>query len=74
MAETPDLSDEIERRIRAGWMSFKRFKRKLRPPEGKSAASEGLDSEVRGSRGSLIRMRDMDPHEGPLHQARYNAS
>ena len=29
VAETPDLSDEIERRIRAGWMSFKRFKRKL---------------------------------------------
>ena len=43
-----------------------------RPPEGKSAASEGPDGEVRGSRGSLIRMRDMDPPEGPLHQAPYN--
>ena len=38
----------------------------VRPPEGKSAASEGLDGEVRGSRGSLIRMRDMDPLKGQL--------
>ena len=29
MAETIDLSDEIERRIRTGWMSFKRYKREL---------------------------------------------
>ena len=44
-----------------------------RPPEGKSSSSEGSDGEVRGkSRGSLIRMRDMDPPEGPLHQAPYN--
>ena len=42
----------------------------LRPPEGKSVATrEGPDGEVRGSRGSLIRMRDMDRPEGPLHQA-----
>ena len=27
--ETPNLSDEIDRRIRAGWMSFKRYKREL---------------------------------------------
>ena len=35
MAETTDLSDKIERRIRAGWMSFKRYKRVLydRPKE-----------------------------------------
>ena len=35
MAETPNLSDEIDRRIRAGWMSFKRYKRELydRPME-----------------------------------------
>ena len=35
MAESPDLSDEIERRIRAGWMRFKRYKRELydRPME-----------------------------------------
>ena len=44
----------------------------FRPPEGKSAASEGPDGEVRGSRGSLIRMRDMDSPEAPLHQAPYN--
>ena len=33
----------------------------VRSPEAKSAASEGPDGEVRGSRGSLIRMHDMDP-------------
>ena len=33
----------------------------VRPPEGKPAASEGADGEVRGSRSSLVRMRDMDP-------------
>ena len=27
--ETPNLSDEIDRRIRAGWMCFKRYKREL---------------------------------------------
>ena len=44
----------------------------VRPPEGKSAASEGPDGEVLGSRGSLMRMRAMDPPEEPLHQAPYN--
>ena len=29
MTETPNLSDEIDRRIRAGWMGFKGYKRKL---------------------------------------------
>ena len=43
-----------------------------RPPEGKSATSEGPDGETRRSRDSLIRMRDMDPLEGPVHQAPYN--
>ena len=43
-----------------------------RPPEGKPAASEGADGEVRGSRSSLVRMRDMDPPEVPLRQAPYN--
>ena len=36
----------------------------VRPPEGKSAAYEDPDGEVRGSRGFLIRMRDMDPLKG----------
>ena len=27
--ETPNLSDDIDRRIRAGWMGFKRIKREL---------------------------------------------
>ena len=44
----------------------------VRPPEGKPAASEGTDGEVRGSRSSLVRMRDMDPPEVPLRQAPYN--
>ena len=29
MTETSNLSDEIDRRIRAGWMSFKRYTREL---------------------------------------------
>ena len=29
VTETPNLSDEIDRRIRAGWMSFKRYTREL---------------------------------------------
>ena len=29
VTETPNLSDEIDRRIRAGWTSFKRYKREL---------------------------------------------
>ena len=44
----------------------------VRPPKGKSAAPEDPDGEFRGSKGSLIRMRDMDPPEGPLYQAPYN--
>ena len=39
---------------------------------GRHAASEGADGEVRGSRSSLVRMRDMDPPEVPLRQAPYN--
>ena len=38
VTETPNLSDEIDRRIRARWMGFKRYKRELRPPEGKPAS------------------------------------
>ena len=29
VTETPNLLDEIDRRIRAGWMGFKRYKREL---------------------------------------------
>ena len=46
----------------------------VQPPEGKPAASEGPDGEVRGSRSSLVRMHDMDPPEVPLRQAPYNIS
>ena len=45
----------------------------VRPPEGKPAASGGADGEVRGSKSSLVRMRDMDPPEVPLRQAPYNS-
>ena len=38
----------------------------------KPAASEGADGEVRGSRSSPVRMRDVDPPEVPLRQAPYN--
>ena len=59
VTETPNLSDEIDRRIRAGWMNFRRYTRELydrRKAEGKSAAApEGPDGEIQGSRGSLIR-------------------
>ena len=34
----------------------------VRSLEGKSAAPESPDGEIRRSRGSLIRMRDMDPN------------
>ena len=45
----------------------------VRLPEGRSAAPEGPDGDIRGgSRNSRIRMRDMDPPEGPLKQAPYN--
>ena len=40
----------------------------VRSPEGKSAAPEGPDGEIRGSRGSHKRMHNMDTPEGPLHQ------
>ena len=33
----------------------------VRPLEGKPAASEGPDGEVRGSRSSFVRLRNMDP-------------
>ena len=29
VTKTPNLSDEIDRRIRAGWMSFRRYTREL---------------------------------------------
>ena len=63
VTETPNLSDEIDR-------SFRRYTRELydRP----TAGPEGSDREIRGSRDSSIRMRYMDPSEGPLYQAPYN--
>ena len=63
MSEIPNLSVDELQALQGGT---------VRPPEGKFTASEGPDGEVRGRRGSLIRMRDMDPLEGPLDQAPYN--
>ena len=48
VTEMPNLSDEIDRRIRAGWMGFKRYKRELYdrpkasllPPEARMMRSE----------------------------------
>ena len=42
----------------------------VRPPERTSAAPEGPDGEVRGSRGSLTMMCAMAPLEGPLRHLR----
>ena len=74
VSEMSNLSDEIDRRIRAGWMSFKRYKRELYDLPKASLLplkARMVRSEV-GSRSSLVRMRDMDPPEVPLRQAPYN--
>ena len=76
MTEMPNnLSDEIDRRIRAGWIGFKRYKRELYdfpkasllPLEARMARSEVVEALLYGW------MRDMDPPEVPLCQAPYNA-
>ena len=76
MTEMPNnLSDEIDRRIRAGWVGFKRYKRELYdfqkasllPLEARMARSEVVEALLYGW------MRDMDPPEVPLRQAPYNA-
>ena len=57
VTENPNLSDEIDRfqALHAG---------AVRPPKGTSAAPEGPDGEVQGSKGSLIRMRDTERLKG----------
>ena len=73
VTETPNLSDEVDRRIRAGWMSFKRYK--MEPYDRPKASLLSLKARMvrfEAGRGSLIRIRDMDHPEGPLHQAPYN--
>ena len=72
VTETPNLQDEIDRNPRGVDELQALHAGAVRPPEGKPAAPEGPDCEVRGSRDSLIRVRDMDPPERPLHQAPYN--
>ena len=47
----------------------------VRPLEGKSAASERPDGEIRGSKGfPITRMRDVSPSVWPLQQAPYCTS
>ena len=73
VTETLNLSGEIDRRIRAGWMGFTRYKREMyNHPKASLLPLKSPDGEVRGSRGSLVRMCDMDPPEVPLRQAPYN--
>ena len=60
--ETSNLSAEDDRRIRGGRMSFRRLHAEaVRPPEGKYAAPDGPNGEIRESKGSPIRMRHVDP-------------
>ena len=52
VTETPNLSAKIDRRIRAGWGSFRSYTRELYDcPKAlhKSAAPEGLYGEIQGS-------------------------
>ena len=72
VTEMPNLSDEIDRRIRAGWMGLKRYKRELYDLPKASLLPLKARIEVRGSRSFLVRMRDVDPPEVPLRQAPYN--
>ena len=73
VAEMPNLSDEIDCADPRGVDGLQALQAgTVRPPEGKPAASEGADGEVRGSRSSLVRMCDIDPPEVPLRQAPYN--
>ena len=66
VTETPNLSDEIDRYIRAGEVSLRSYTRKLYdrsktsllPLKARMVRSEVVEA--------LIRMRDMDPPEGPL--------
>ena len=63
--ETLNLSGEIGRRIRARWMLQALHAGSVRSTEDKSAAPEGPDGEMRGSRGSPIGMHDIDPSLRP---------
>ena len=72
MTETPNVPDGFDRRICAGWMSFKRYIRELhdRPKASLLPLKACGYGEMRGSRGSPIRMRDMDPLKGHYNRPR----
>ena len=61
--ETPNLSAKIDRWIRAGWVSFRRYTRELHNSLKAKLlrAPEGPDDENRGSKVSPIRMLDIYP-------------
>ena len=50
MTEIPNLSDEIYRRIRAGWVGFKRYKRELydRPKASLLPLKEAIEALLYG--------------------------
>ena len=73
VSEMPNLSDEIDRRIRAGWMGFKRYKRELYdlpkasllPLKARMVRSEVVEALLYGC-------VTWTPPEMPLRQVPYN--
>ena len=73
--ETPNLSDEIHRRIHAGWMGFKRYKRELYdlpkasllPLKDRMVRSEVVEALLYG----CATWTPLKAPEGPLRQAPY---
>ena len=62
VTETPNLSDKIDGRIRAGWMNFKRYTRELYDrPKASLLQGRMVRSDVVEALLSLTRMSDMDP-------------
>ena len=73
VTEAPNLPDEIDWRIRTGWMGFKRYKRELYnrpkasllPLKARMVRSEVVEALLYGC-------ATWTPPEGPLRQAPYN--
>ena len=68
VTETPNLSVETDRRIRAGWMSL--HAEAVRSPEGKPAAAEGSDGKIRTNK----KLSYTDARHGPLLRATTTSS
>ena len=69
VTETPNLSVEIDRRIRAGWMSFNRYRRELYDRPNASLRPEGADGKGGCGPGTPVRLWDVDTPQGPLQEA-----